>query len=169
MPAGFWLRLLYVLAGVVACILIVTIPFGIAAFRIKGFAVWPFGRTTVPKPTAGVGSFIDNIIWLILLGWELAHMATRVPARTHDNRHPIGCRERQAHRFSLWPLGRAVVPIEVARMRGDHRDDASTFLEKLSVTSRVTSPRRCVTSPRSGPVSPVGWWLRGSDDDRRRS
>ena len=37
--AGFWLWLLYVLAGILACILIITIPFGIAAFRIAGFVV----------------------------------------------------------------------------------------------------------------------------------
>jgi uncharacterized membrane protein YccF (DUF307 family) len=78
MLAGFWLWLAYVVAGILACILIITIPLGIAAFRIAGFVVWPFGRTTVAKPTAGVGSFLGNIIWLILLGWELAlaHLVT---------------------------------------------------------------------------------------------
>ena len=61
--AGFWLWLVYVLAGILACILIITIPFGIAAFRIAGFVVWPFGRTTIAKPTAGVGTEErDNIV-----------------------------------------------------------------------------------------------------------
>jgi uncharacterized membrane protein YccF (DUF307 family) len=36
--AGLWLAIGYVLAGIVACILIVTIPFGIAAFRIAAGA-----------------------------------------------------------------------------------------------------------------------------------
>jgi uncharacterized membrane protein YccF (DUF307 family) len=36
-----------VVAGVIACLLVVTIPFGIASFRLAGFVVWPFGRTTV--------------------------------------------------------------------------------------------------------------------------
>ena len=66
--AGFWMALSYVVAGIVCCILIITIPFGIAAFRIAGFALWPFGRTTVPKRNAGAGSLVGNIIWIIVAG-----------------------------------------------------------------------------------------------------
>ena len=44
--AGLWLFLGYVLAGVVACLLIVTIPFGVASFRIAGYVLWPFGRSS---------------------------------------------------------------------------------------------------------------------------
>ena len=50
---GWLLALAYLLAGLIACLLIVTIPFGIASFRLAGFVVWPFGRTTVPTPGAG--------------------------------------------------------------------------------------------------------------------
>ena len=52
--AGFWLAIGYAIAGIICCILIITIPFGIAAFRIAGYALWPFGRTIVDKPTPGV-------------------------------------------------------------------------------------------------------------------
>ena len=51
--AGFWLALGYVLAGIICCVLIVTIPFGIASFRMASYALWPFGRTVVDKPTSG--------------------------------------------------------------------------------------------------------------------
>ena len=118
--AGFWLWLVYVLAGILACILIITIPFGIAAFRIAGFVVWPFGRTTVPKPTAGVGSFIGNIVWLILLGWELAlaHLATALLLAVTIIGIPLAVANVKLIPVSLWPLGREVVAIEVARKRG---------------------------------------------------
>jgi uncharacterized membrane protein YccF (DUF307 family) len=118
--AGFWLWLAYVLAGILACILIVTIPFGIAAFRIAGFVVWPFGRTTVARPTAGVLSFIGNIIWLILLGWELAlaHVVTAFLLALTIIGIPLAVANIKLIPISLWPLGREVVPIEVARMRG---------------------------------------------------
>ncbi len=43
--AGLWLAIGYVLAGIVFCLLIITIPFGIASFRIAAYALWPFGRT----------------------------------------------------------------------------------------------------------------------------
>ena len=76
--AGFWLALGYVAAGILACILIVTIPFGIASFRIANYALWPFGRTIERQPTAGVASTIGNVIWFIFAGLWLAigHLLT---------------------------------------------------------------------------------------------
>lgn len=59
--AGFWLFVGYVAAGVVLCIPIITIPWAIASFRTAGYVIWPFGRTIVAKPTAGVGSFLGNV------------------------------------------------------------------------------------------------------------
>ena len=69
--SGFWLFLGYLAAGIVLCILILTIPWGIASFRIGLYALWPFGREIVAKPTAGVGSFLGNVVWVILAGWSL--------------------------------------------------------------------------------------------------
>lgn len=75
---GFWLFLGYVAAGILACILIVTIPAGVAAFRIAGYVLWPFGRTVVRQPGAGAGSSIGNVVWFIIAGWWLclAHLVT---------------------------------------------------------------------------------------------
>ncbi|HEY5183792.1 MAG TPA: YccF domain-containing protein, partial [Actinomycetes bacterium] len=70
--SGFWMALGYVVAGAIACVLIVTIPFGIASFRLAGYALWPFGRTVVWKPSAGAASTVGNVLWLILFGWWLA-------------------------------------------------------------------------------------------------
>ncbi|MFD8754518.1 YccF domain-containing protein, partial [Kitasatospora sp. NPDC059577] len=50
---GIWMALAYVVAGIICCILIITIPFGIASFRIAGFILWPFGRTAVERSDAG--------------------------------------------------------------------------------------------------------------------
>ena len=70
--SGFWMFLGYLAAGILLCVLILTIPWGIASFRIGLFALWPFGRTVVSKPTAGIGSFLGNVVWVILAGWWLA-------------------------------------------------------------------------------------------------
>src|SRR6476469_3052903 len=70
--AGWWLALGYAVAGLVAFILIITIPFGIASFRIAGYVVWPFGRTVVWRRDAGVWSRIGNIVWIRVVVWELA-------------------------------------------------------------------------------------------------
>src|SRR5690242_5507875 len=75
--AGFWLALGYAVAGVVCFVLIVTIPFAFASWRLAGFSAWPFGRAVVPAPDAGVASLVGNVLWLLLAGlWlALAHLA----------------------------------------------------------------------------------------------
>ena len=77
---GFWLALGYFLAGILACILIVTIPVGVASFRMARYVLWPFGKTVEPKPGAGPGSAIMNGIWFVIAGWwlALAHVATAI-------------------------------------------------------------------------------------------
>ncbi len=77
---GIWLAVLYFLAGVLACLLIVTIPFGIASFRMARYVLWPYGKAVVVKPDAGVGSSVGNVIWFVLFGWWLAigHVVTAV-------------------------------------------------------------------------------------------
>ena len=57
-----FLPVLPLLAGVLLCIPIITIPWAIASFRTAGYVIWPFGRMIVPKPTAGVASFLGNVI-----------------------------------------------------------------------------------------------------------
>lgn len=69
---GFWLALGYFLAGILACILIITIPAGVASFRMARYVLWPFGKSVVPKANAGAGSVIMNILWFIIAGWWLA-------------------------------------------------------------------------------------------------
>jgi len=77
---GVWMAIAYAAAGLIAFVLIITIPFGIAAFRIAGYVLWPFGRTIEPRRDAGMGSLIGNIIWIVLFGWWLAigHLVTGV-------------------------------------------------------------------------------------------
>lgn len=71
--AGWWLALAYVVAGVIACLLIVTIPFGVQAFKLAAFTLWPFGRVVVQRPDGdpAVGTFA-NVVWLVFFGVELA-------------------------------------------------------------------------------------------------
>lgn len=110
--AGFWLALGYIAAGVICCILIVTIPFGIAAFRIAGYALWPFGRTVVDKRTAGAFSTIGNVIWLIVAGVWLAigHIITAVPLFISIIGIPLGIANLKMIPVSLLPLGKDIVP-----------------------------------------------------------
>ncbi|GGU63673.1 hypothetical protein GCM10010211_30890 [Streptomyces albospinus] len=112
--SGFWMALGYALAGLICCILIVTIPFGIASFRIAGYALWPFGRTTVERRDAGAGSVIGNIIWIVFAGWWLAlgHIVTGIALCVTIIGIPFGIANFKMIPISLLPLGREIVPID---------------------------------------------------------
>lgn len=112
--AGIWMAIGYVVAGLICCVLIVTIPFGIAAFRIAGFALWPFGRTTVPRRGAGVGSTFGNLIWFIVAGWWLAlgHLVTGLLLCVTIIGIPLGLANFKLIPISLVPLGREIVPVQ---------------------------------------------------------
>ncbi len=112
--AGFWLAVGYAIAGIICCVLIVTIPFGIAAFRIAGYTLWPFGRTIVDKPSAGAGAVLGNIIWVIFAGWWLAlgHLATGIALCVTIIGIPLGVANFKLIPISLLPLGKDIVPTD---------------------------------------------------------
>ncbi|PJI93234.1 YccF domain-containing protein [Luteimicrobium subarcticum] len=121
--AGFWMALAYVLVGIVCFLLfflVVTIPFGIASFRNAGYALWPFGRTIVDKPTAGVGSVIGNVLWILLFGWWLAlgHIATGIALCVTIIGIPLGLASFKMVPISLVPLGKDIVSTDSVRARG---------------------------------------------------
>ena len=110
--AGLWLWLGYVLAGILLCIPIITIPWAIALFRIAGYVIWPFGRTIVDKPTAGVASFLGNVIWLLFAGWWLAlgHLASGIALCLTIIGIPLAIANFKMIPISLMPLGKDIVP-----------------------------------------------------------
>jgi uncharacterized membrane protein YccF (DUF307 family) len=109
---GFWMAIGYCVAGIVCCILIITIPFGIASFRIASYALWPFGRTIIDSPTAGAGSMIGNVIWFILAGIWLAigHLVTGALLCITIIGIPLGLANFKLIPISLMPLGKVIVP-----------------------------------------------------------
>ena len=113
---GFWMAIAYSVAGLIAFVLIVTIPFGIASFRIANYVLWPFGRTVAPRQDAGVGSLIGNIIWIILFGWLLAvgHLVTGVALCVTIIGIPLGLANFKMIPISLLPLGVRIVPADRA-------------------------------------------------------
>lgn len=112
--AGLWLAIAYAIAGIIAFVLIVTIPFGIASFRLAGYVIWPFGRTVVWQRQAGVWSLIGNVIWVIVVGWELAvaHLLAGLLLFITIIGIPFGVASWKMIPLSLFPLGREVVPLE---------------------------------------------------------
>lgn len=61
----------WLIAGLLLCVTIIGIPFGLQCFKIAGFVLWPFGRE-VEIGNFGAFGLVLNILWIALLGWELA-------------------------------------------------------------------------------------------------
>ncbi|HYE68146.1 MAG TPA: YccF domain-containing protein [Anaerovoracaceae bacterium] len=61
----------WLIAGLLLCVTIIGIPFGVQCFKIAGFVLWPFGRD-VEVGNFGAAGLILNVLWIIILGWELA-------------------------------------------------------------------------------------------------
>lgn len=110
--SGFWLALGYAVAGVVMLLLIITIPFGIASFRLAAYVLWPFGRTVVRRPDAGAASTIGNVLWFILVGlWmAIAHVVLGVVLCVTVIGIPLGLANFKLAAVAIAPLGKEIVP-----------------------------------------------------------
>jgi len=111
--SGIVLAIGYGIAALVCFVLVLTIPFGVASLRLASYSLWPFGRTLVPKPTAGIASGIANILWLVLAGWWLAltHVVAGVGLCLTIIGVPFGIANFKLVPAAFWPLGRQVVPV----------------------------------------------------------
>ena len=110
---GFVLALGYFTAGIVCCLLIVTIPWGIASFRIASYTLWPFGRMVVDKPgSGGVFTLLGNVIWLLVAGiWiAIGHVVTAFAMAITIVGIPLAIANLKLIPVSLMPLGKQIVP-----------------------------------------------------------
>jgi len=113
--AGWWLALGYLVAGVLACVLIVTIPFGVQAFKLAGYTLWPFGRVVVPRadgdPALGI---VGNVVWVLLFGAELAlaHLVAGALLCLTVVGIPLGVACFKLVPLALVPFGKVIVPAE---------------------------------------------------------
>ena len=106
-----------------------------------GFALWPFGRTVVRRPDAGVASAIGNVLWVVLCGWWLALEATdqrASPLCLTIIGIPFGIANFKLIPVSLLPLGRDIVTIEQAQAMGL---PALVTVGEQSSTGQLPPPR----------------------------
>lgn len=110
--SGFWLALGYAMSGAMLCVTIVGIPFGLQAFKLAAFTLWPFGSKVVEaKGSGGCLSFVFNVLWLVFFGWELflGHIATGLLLCVTVIGIPFGLQAFKLSTLALWPFGRIVV------------------------------------------------------------
>jgi len=118
--SGIVLAIGYGIAALICFALVVTIPFGVAALRLAYYSLWPFGRTLVPKPGAGLGSGLANVLWVVLAGWWLAlmHIVAGVTLCVTVVGIPFGIANFKLVPAAFWPLGREVVEVDDLRTPG---------------------------------------------------
>jgi len=111
--AGFWMALGYVLAGLIQCITIIGIPFGIQAFKLAGYALWPFGRTVIERRDRDAAlSSLGNVLWFFLAGLWLAlgHVFAGILLCLTIIGIPFGLASFKLAGLALAPFGKMVVP-----------------------------------------------------------
>jgi len=110
--AGIWLAISYAVAGLLLCVTIIGIPFGIQAFKLAGFVLWPFGRSVVvSSQRTGLLETIFNLIWLVIFGWGIfvVHIVSGIVLCLTIIGIPFGIQSFKLSVLALWPFGRTIV------------------------------------------------------------
>ncbi len=105
---GFIVALAYLLGGIMLCLTIIGIPFGIACFKLAGLALAPFGREIREKePPGGAIAVIMNVIWILLPGLELAtfHLVLALLLAITIVGLPLAAQHLKMTRLALLPFG----------------------------------------------------------------
>lgn len=110
--AGVWLALGYALAGVVALVPIITIPFSLASFRASRYVLSPFGHRVVERPTRGAVVGIGTFVWLLVAGVWLAvlHAVTALLLAVTVVGLPMAREDLRMARLALLPVGAEIAP-----------------------------------------------------------
>lgn len=69
---GIIVSMLYFITGLIMCVTIIGIPFGLQLMKIGCLALCPFGESVHIKSNPGVGSTIFSILWIVFGWWEIA-------------------------------------------------------------------------------------------------
>lgn len=127
---GWHLALAWLIAGAVFAISIVGLPLTRAAFEMAKISAFPFGKAIVhvrdldqkglTSRTAATGTigFIFNVLWMLTFGWVLFlyYLVAGVLACFTILLIPFGLQAFKLAAISFWPVGRRVVPAEVAEI-----------------------------------------------------
>ena len=106
---GLAIAIGWALVGLILCISIIGIPFGLQAFKMAGLTLTPFGATV--QYGGGVGSTLANILWVVLVGWWMAfgYLGAGVLNCISIIGIPFGLQSFKMAKLALWPFGAEIV------------------------------------------------------------
>ena len=108
---GILISLYYALVGLLFCLSIIGIPFGLQLFKMAGFSLWPFGREVVSGPNdAGCLSILMNIIWILCggIGIALMHVGFGIIFCITIIGIPFGLQHFKMTLLALVPFGKEI-------------------------------------------------------------
>ena len=109
---GLLIALVYYLVGILMCITIVGIPFGLQLFKLGTYSLWPFGHDLVDGPREpGCVSVVMNLLWVLLGWWEIAllHLFFGVLFCITIVGLPLGLQHFKMVLGSIFPFGKTIV------------------------------------------------------------
>lgn len=109
---GFLIAFGYLVGGVLLCLTIVGIPFGLQAFKLARAVAAPFGTKVVEREGAsGCLSVVLNVIWILLPGLELAliHLVLAIVLGITIVGLPFARQHVKLVPLALMPFGRSIV------------------------------------------------------------
>ena len=110
--SGLWLGLGYFAAGIVSCLTLIGIPFGIQSFKLAVYVMWPFGQELVPKEQDHLLRGILNIVWIVVGGFWLAlfHIVLGLILSLSILGLPFGIKNFSMAKLALFPFAYSVTP-----------------------------------------------------------
>jgi uncharacterized membrane protein YccF (DUF307 family) len=111
---GFVIALEYLLGGLLLCLTVVGIPFGLQCFKIAGLGLFPFGKQVEHDPSAlGSGCFgtAMNVVWFFVAGvWIfLSHLVLGIALAVTVVGIPFALQHLKLAMLALVPFGKRVV------------------------------------------------------------
>lgn len=107
---GLITSVMYFLSGLLMCMTIIGIPFGVKLIQVSGVALWPFGSTVKSDPVQGCLVTVFNVLWIVLGWWEIAlvHLLFGAILCITIAGIPFGKQHFKLAKYTLFPFGSTI-------------------------------------------------------------
>jgi len=109
---GLMAALGYLLGGIVLCITVIGIPWGLQCFKLAGLVLWPFGKKVISdSDNVGCLNILFNLVWILCGGLYTAivHIVMGAILCISIIGIPWGKQHFKLIEISLMPFGKRII------------------------------------------------------------